>query len=537
MNHSLDDGLPTGGPANAASAWIELEGLAEGLLPSLRNLFESDATRGTRLSIDCADLWIDLSRQHLTNEVLGHLHDLAHQRRVSDTLTKVLHGDTVNGSEDRAAIHGALRTRNREPSKPDVKAAFATFDQMAELATSIRAGTAMGATGHRITALVQLGIGGSHLGPALAVDALRHLVHPDLAIRFSPGVDADDLDEALLGLDPTSTLVVACSKSFTTIETLTALDGAIAWLATGVGDRAIDHVLAVTAAPDRARDRGIHENHTFEIPIAVGGRFSVGSAVGLPVMVAIGVEAFDELLAGMSTMDTLSADLPVEENAAVLLALVDVWNHCHLGRGSVAVVPYAHRLRLFIPWLQQLSMESLGKRVCHDGSDPETATGAVIWGATGTDAQHAFFQLLHQGTEVVPVDLIGVARPATDDPRARAASDLLITNLAAQADAMAFGRTADELRADGVDEELVAHRTIPGDRPSTGILLGELTPSTLGQLMALHENRTVATAALLGINPFDQWGVELGKQIAGDLADRSAPESELLRRARSLRED
>ncbi|MED5394233.1 MAG: glucose-6-phosphate isomerase [Actinomycetota bacterium] len=537
MNHPLDDGLPTGGPANAAPAWAELEVLAEGPLPSLRHLFEADAGRGARLSIECADLWIDLSRQHLTDEVLGHLHDLARQRRVLDTLTRALHGDTVNGSEDRAAIHGALRIRDRKPSDSDVVAAFTTFDQMAELATAIRAGTAMGATGHRITALVHLGIGGSHLGPALAVDALRHLVHPDLTIRFSPGVDADDLDEALLGLDPTATLVIACSKSFTTIETLTALDSALAWLATGVGDRAIDHVLAVTAAPDRARDRGIHEDRTFEIPIAVGGRFSVGSAVGLPVMVAIGPEAFNELLIGMHGVDSLSATLPVEKNPAVLLALVDVWNHCHLGRGSVAVVPYAHRLRLFIPWLQQLSMESLGKRVCHDGTDPETATGAVIWGTIGTDAQHSFFQFLHQGTDVVPVDLIGVARPATGDPRARTASDLLVTNLAGQADALAFGRTADELRADGVDEVLVAHRTIPGDRPSTGILLGELTASTLGQLMALHENRTVATAALLGINPFDQWGVELGKQMAGELADGSAPESELLRRARSLRED
>ena len=537
VNHPLDDGLPIGGPASAVSSWAELEGLADGPLPSLRNLFEGDATRGARLSTECADLWIDLSRQHLTNEVLGHLHDLARQRQVSDTLTRVLHGDIVNGSEDRAAIHGALRIRDRKPFRPDVEAAFATFDQMVELATAIRAGTAMGATGHRITALVQLGIGGSHLGPALAVDALRHLAHPDLAIRFSPGVDADDLDEALLGLDPTSTLVVACSKSFTTIETLTALDGALAWLATGVGDRAIDHVLAITAAPDRARDHGIREDQTFEIPIAVGGRFSVGSAVGLPVMVAIGPEAFDEFLAGMHAVDSLSATLPVEQNPAVLLALVDVWNHCHLGRGSVAVVPYTHRLRLFIPWLQQLSMESLGKRVCHDGTDPETATGAVIWGATGTDAQHAFFQFLHQGTDVVPVELIGVARPATDDPRARATSNLLITNLAGQADALAFGRTADELRADGVAEVLVAHRTIPGDRPSTGILLGELTPSTLGQLMALHENRTVATAALLGINPFDQWGVELGKQMAGDLADGSAPKSELLRRAQSLREN
>ena len=537
MNHPLDDGPPTGGAANTVSSWAELEGLANGPLPSLRNLFEGDVTRDTRLSTECADLWIDLSHQHLTDEVLGHLHNLARQRQVLETLTRVLDGDTVNGSEDRAAIHGALRVRDRKRSGPAVEAAFATFDRMAELATAIRAGTALSATGHRITAVVQLGIGGSHLGPALAIDALRHLAHPDLAIRFSSGVDANDLDEALLGLDPTSTLVIACSKSFTTIETLTALDGALEWLATGVGEQAIDHVVAVTAAPDRARDRGIHEDHTFEIPIAVGGRFSLGSAVGLAVMVAIGAEAFNELLVGMRTVDTLSASQPVEENAAVLLALVDVWNHCHLGRGSVAVVPYAHRLRLFIPWLQQLSMESLGKRVCHDGTDPETATGAIIWGATGTDAQHAFFQLLHQGTDVVPVDFIGVARPATDDPRALASSDLLITNLAAQVEALAFGHTADELRADKVDEELLAHRTTPGDRPSTGILLGELTPSTLGQLMALHENRTVATAALLGINPFDQWGVELGKQIARDLADGSAPESALLRRARLLRED
>ena len=266
-----------------------------------------------------------------------------------------------------------------------------------------------------------------------------------------------------------------------------------------MGDRAIDHVLAVTAAPDRARDYGIREDQTFEIPIAVGGRFSVGSAVGLPVMVAIGPEAFEQFLTGMHAVDSLSATLPVQENPAVLLALVDVWNHCHLGRGSVAVVPYTHRLRLFIAWLQQLSMESLGKRVCHDGTAPETATGAVIWGATGTDAQHTFFQFLQQGTDVVPVDLIGVARPATDDPRARATSNLLITNLAGQADALACGRTAEELRADGVPEVLVAHRTIPGNRPSTGILLGELTPSTLGQLMAIHENRTVATLSLIHI--------------------------------------
>ena len=530
------DGRPIDGSVHAASAWAELEDLSEGPSPSLRDLFAGDPARDDRLGVECADLWVGLSRQHLTYEVLGHLHVLARQRRVTDTLTGVLLGEAVNGSEDRAAVHGALRARDRSPSGPGVEEAFATFDRMAELAESIRSGKATGATGQRITALVQLGIGGSHLGPALVTDALRHLAHPDVTIRFSAGIDADDLDEALHGLDPASTLVVACSKSFTTIETLTALDGALAWLTIGVGDRAMDHVLAVTAAPDRARDHGIGDDRILEIPLAVGGRFSVGSAVGLPVMVAIGPDAFDELLAGMRVVDSLSAGLPVEENAAVLLALVDVWNHGHLGRGSVAVVPYAHRLRRFTPWLQQLSMESLGKRVCQNGSDPETPTGAVIWGATGTDAQHAFFQLLQQGTDVVPVDFIGVARPAVDDDRSRKGAEVLMTNLAAQADALAFGRTADEVRADGVDENLVAHRTFPGDRPSTAILLPELTPSTLGQLMALYENRTVATAALLGINPFDQWGVELGKQMALDLAEGTAPASELLRRARSLRE-
>ena len=536
VSHPLDDGLPTDGPAHAAPAWAELENHADLGLPSLRDLFAGDPTRGERLGFECADLWIDLSRQHLTHETVGFLHDLARQRRVVDNLTRTLLGDTVNGSENRAAIHGAMRARDGLATNPEVKAGLATFERMTELASAIRAGTATGSTATRINALVQLGIGGSHLGPALAVDALRHIAHPDVEIRFSSSADADDLTEALNGLDPASTLVIACSKSFTTAETLTALDGALAWLADGVGDAVMDHVIAVTAAPDRARALGVDDERIFEIPLAVGGRFSLGSAVGLPVMVAIGPEAFDDLLAGMRLVDDLSATRPPAENAAIQLALADVWNRCHLGRGSLAVVPYAHRLRLFTPYLQQLSMESLGKGVCENGKDPETATGPVVWGGIGTDAQHAFFQLLHQGTDVIPVDFIGVARPAGDDARSPQGAEIQMTNLAAQADALAFGRTDDEARADGISDDLVAHRTFPGNRPSTAILLPELTPSTLGQLIALYENRTVAMAALLGINPFDQWGVELGKKMALDLADGSAPESELLRRARSLRD-
>lgn len=537
VNHPLDDGLPTSGPAHAASAWAELEDQVDIGTPPLRELFAGDPARGERMGIECADLWIDLSRQNLTYEILGFLHALAGQRRIGDTLMRTLLGDTVNGSEKRPAVHGAMRARDRLAPGPDVEAGFATFDRMETLATALRAGEETGATGSTITALVHLGIGGSHLGPALAVDALAPFTHPDIEIRFSSSVDADDLAGALGGLDPASTLVIACSKSFTTIETLTALDGALAWLAGGLGDAAIDHVLAVTAAPERAKALGVDANRIYEIPVAVGGRFSLGSAVGLPVMVAIGPEAFDEMLTGMQVVDNLSATKSPHENAAVQLALIDVWNRCHLGRSSMAVVPYAHRLRLFAPWLQQLSMESLGKGTCENESDPETPTGPTVWGATGTEAQHAFFQLLHQGTDVIPVDLIGVARPTVDDVRSRKGTEVLITNLAAQADALAFGRTADEVRADGVDEELVAHRTFPGNRPSTAILLSEITPSTLGQLIALYENRTVAMAAVLGINPFDQWGVELGKKMALDLADGSAPESALLRRARELRDD
>ncbi|MBH99127.1 MAG: glucose-6-phosphate isomerase [Acidimicrobiaceae bacterium] len=540
VNPSLDDGLPIDGPVHSASAWAGLRDRVVEGTPSLRALLNNDPDRGKQLGIKCVDILVDLSRQHLTDEVLGHLQDLARQRRVVETLGRVLAGDTVNGSENQAASHGALRDRTGKPSGSDIEAARRTFDRMTDLATAIRDGKATGATGHRITALVHLGIGGSHLGPALAVDALKHHTHPDVTIRFSSAIDTDDLDEALSGLDPQSTLVVVCSKSFTTIETLKALDAALDWLTADLGDVAIDHVIAVTTAVRQAQDRGIQDDHILKVPVSVGGRFSIGSAVGLSVMVAIGPQAFSEMLAGMSAVDAQSATQPVEENAAILLALVDVWNRCHLGRGSMAVVPYAHRLRLFVSWLQQLSMESLGKGVCQNGDDPGTPTGPVVWGATGTDAQHAFFQLLHQGTDVVPVDFIGLLQMSTsrvDDAGVRTSANLLLTNLVAHADALAFGRNAEEVRSDGVDEALVAHRTFPGDRPSTTVLLPELTPTTLGQLISLYENRTVAFAALLGINPFDQWGVELGKRTARELADESMPEHGLLRRVRSLEDE
>ncbi|MEE2958340.1 MAG: glucose-6-phosphate isomerase, partial [Actinomycetota bacterium] len=520
MSHPLDDGLPLDGPPHAASAWAELEDHAESKLPHLRDLFAGDPSRDVRMGFECADLWIDLSHQNLTYKTMGFLVDLATQRRVVGTLMNTLIGDTVNSTEDRPAIHGALRgRRGTAPGHDEVEAGHATFDRMTTLASEIRNGEARGATGRTVEAVVHLGMGGSHLGPALAVDALGHLAYPGVEVRFSSGVDPDDLDEALAGLDPETTLVVACSKSFTTVETLTALDTAMAWLSNGVGEAAIDHVIGVTAEPERARSLGLPEERILEVPLGVGGRFSLGSAVGFPVMVAIGPEAFHEMLKGMHLVDVLSAAEPPEENAAVQLALVDVWNRCFLGRGSLAIVPYAHRLRILPAHVQQISMESLGKGVCQNSDDPETATGPVVWGAPGTDAQHAFFQLLHQGTDVVPVDLIAVARPLTDDDRSVHGQDLLVANLIAQADALAFGRTPDEVRTEGVPEDLVAHQMFPGNRPSTTILMPELSPSTLGQLIALYENRTIAMAALLGLNPFDQWGVELGKELATRIGD------------------
>ncbi len=518
-------------PLSTTPSWRALIELRKAGLIRLQELFASDPDRAVRRAVQVGDLWIDLSRQHIDNDVLDALVHFADERDVIGFLNRTIAGEVVNNTEGLSAGHHTLRL-SREESPTDV---IATRDRMSDLASRIRAGDEMGATGAPIRAVVNLGIGGSHLGPSLVADALNHLGQPEVTVRFSSGLDTVELSQALDGLAPATTLVVACSKSFTTVETMTALDNATGWLTDGIGNKAIKHVIAVTAAADRARALGIAENRIFELPESVGGRFSVSSATGLSAMVAIGADSFTELLAGMRTVDLQAVTSPVPENAAVLMALIDFWNRSVLGRASIAVVPYAHGLRLLPAHLQQLSMESLGKRATSNGSLTDVPTGAVVWGGSGTDAQHAFFQLLHQGTDVIPVDFIGVARPSVNNRSAYRSTDLLMANLAAQADALAFGRRTEKETNNGVEKELLAYRVFPGDRPSTVTLMPELTPSTLGQLIALYENRTVANASLLGINPFDQWGVELGKQMAADVASGSAPESELLRRFRALR--
>ncbi|MDG2428853.1 MAG: glucose-6-phosphate isomerase [Acidimicrobiales bacterium] len=518
-------------PLSTTPSWQALIKLRETGLVRLPELFASEPDRAARRAVQVGDLWIDLSRQHFDSDVLDALVRLAEERDVMGFLTQTITGEVVNRTEGLPAGHQTLRL-SREESPTDV---IATRDRMADLASRIRAGEEMGATGAPIRAVVNLGIGGSHLGPSLVADALNHLSQPEVTVRFSSGLDTVELSKALHGLEPATTLVVACSKSFTTVETLTALDNATDWLTDGIGGAAINHVIAVTAEADRARALGIAEDRIFDVPESVGGRFSVSSATGLSAMVAIGADNFTELLAGMRTVDLQAVASPVTENAAVLMALIDFWNRSVLGRTSLAVVPYAHGLRLLPAHLQQLSMESLGKRVTSNGLPTDVPTGAVIWGGSGTDAQHAFFQLLHQGTDVIPVDFIGVARPSIDNRSAYRSNDLLMANLAAQADALAFGRSNEKETTHGVEEQLLAYRVFPGDRPSTAILMPELTPSTLGQLIALYENRTVANASLLDINPFDQWGVELGKQMAVDVAAGIAPKSELLRRFQALR--
>ncbi len=518
-------------PPSSAPAWATLEALADDAgATSLRDRFAHDPDRAARLSGAVGDLWVDWSRQPVDDEVLGALADLARQRDVPDFCARMLAGVEVNPTEGRAATHAAQRA-------PD---GLAGFDRMADLADGIRAGTRTGATGAPIRAVVNLGIGGSHLGPAMAHEALGHLAHPDVEVRFTASLDGAAVGDALAGLDPAATLVVACSKSFTTPETMVALDTATDWLRAGVGNDLSRHVAAVTAVPSLAEARGIDPDLVLALPDTVGGRFSLASAAGLALMAAIGPDAFADLLAGMHAVDRHLGEAPVESNVPVLLGLLDVWHRSFLGATALAVVPYADGLRNLPAHLQQLMMESLGKQVATDGSPVEGPTGAVVFGAPGTDAQHAFFQLLHQGTDVVPVDLVGVARPVAD-PRG-AHHDLFMANLLAQAEALAFGRTEAETAALGTPPERVAHQAFPGDRPSTVILLPELSPAALGQLVALYEHRTVVQAAIWGINPFDQWGVELGKQLATRFADllaggevRDEPAAPLVRRYRELR--
>jgi glucose-6-phosphate isomerase len=431
-------------------------------------------------------------------------------------------GEHLNVSEDRAVLHVALRaprgTRISTGGADVVPDVHAVLDRMAAFADQVRSGAWTGVTGRPLRAIVNIGIGGSHLGPEMAALALAADTPDDLDLRFLSNVDGSDAWRVLRGLDPEQTLVIVASKTFTTLETMTNAHTVRDWLTAALGEDAVArHVVAVSTSAERVRAFGIDPANMFGFWDWVGGRYSMDSAIGLSTMIAIGSRAFGELLAGFHAIDEHLRHAPLEQNLPVLMGLVSVWNRSVLGLPTVAVLPYAQELARFPAYLQQLEMESNGKRVMLDGTPVRWATSPVLWGEPGTNGQHSFHQLLHQGTEIVPAEFLACTQPRHD---LGAHHDLLLANLLGQAEALAFGRSAQELRALGSPEEQIAHRVCPGDRPSSILLVdGPLTPHALGRLVALYEHRVLTEGVLWGIDSFDQWGVELGKVLATAIAD------------------
>ncbi|MFD7008056.1 glucose-6-phosphate isomerase [Rhodococcus jostii] len=500
---------------------------------NLRELFDTDPDRGHDLTVTAGDLFIDYSLHRIDRSTLGLLTDLARAVGLEEHRDRMLRGDRVNTTEDRAVLHTALRlprSSDLQVGGDDVVAdVHRVLDRMGEFTDRVRSGQWRGATGERITTVVNIGIGGSDLGPRMVYRALRHYADAGISVRFVSNVDPTDLVATLTDLDPATTLFVVSSKTFTTIETLTNATAARRWLTAALGaDAVARHFVAVSTNTALVAEFGIDPDNMFEFWDWVGGRYSVGSAIGLSVMAAIGREAFAQFLAGMHTVDRHFAEAPLEANAPVLLGLLGFWYSNFFGAETRAVLPYSNDLDRFPAYLQQLTMESNGKTVQLNGTPVETATGSIWWGEPGTNGQHAFYQLLHQGTRLVPVDFLGFAEPTDDLPAIDghgSMHEILISNLLAQRRVLAFGRTADELAADGVPASLIPHKVMPGNRPSTTVLAPTLTPSVLGQLIALYEHQTFVEGALCGINSFDQWGVELGKAQAVELqAALSEPE-------------
>jgi glucose-6-phosphate isomerase len=490
----------------------------------LRDLFADDAARGEELAAEVADLHLDYSKNRVTRETLTLLTELAARAGLSRRIEAMFAGERLNVTEGRPVLHVALRAPRDAVIEVDghnvVPDVHAVLDRMAELSERVRSGAWTGATGRRIRRVVNVGIGGSDLGPAMAHRALRDYAAPELDVRFVSNVDGVDVLDAVEGAEPGETLVIVSSKTFTTLETLTNARDLRTWVLDGLGDAGGPdavrrHFVAVSTNAEEVAAFGIDPANMFGFWDWVGGRYSVDSAIGLSLMIAIGPERFRQFLAGFRAVDEHFRTAPLDRNVPVLMGLIGVWYVDFLGAETHAVLPYSERLGRFPAYLQQLDMESDGKSVDVDGRPVETRTGPIVWGEPGTNGQHAFYQLLHQGTRLVPSDLIGFCR----QPRELGDhQDLLMANLLAQAEALAFGKMAEEVAAEGVEPALVPHRTFPGNRPTNTILAPELTPSALGQLIALYEHKVFTQGTIWGINSFDQWGVELGKQLAGRIA-------------------
>ncbi len=537
-------------PLRERAAWAVLERHhAEVADVHLRELFAGDPARGTRLALEVAGLYLDYSKNRITDETLRLLIALAREVDLGRRIEAMFDGEHINVTEDRAVLHTALRAPRDAVIRVDgenvVPAVHEVLDRMAGFADAVRDGSWTGHTGRRIRNVVNIGIGGSDLGPVMAYEALRDYSLRDLNFRFVSNVDGTDIAEATRDLDPAETLFIVASKTFTTLETIRNARTARAWLLDGLGDDAAvaRHFVAVSTNADEVAAFGIDTANMFGFWDWVGGRYSMTSAIGLSTMIAIGPERFREMLAGFHEMDEHFRTAPFERNLPVLLGLLTVWYTDFLGAESIAVLPYDQYLKRFPAYLQQLTMESNGKRVTLDGTPVDYPTGPIYWGEPGTNGQHSFYQLIHQGTRLVPVDFIAFARslnPLADH------HDLLNANVFAQAEALAFGKTEEQVRAEGTPEALVPHRVFPGNRPSNTILAERLDPATLGRLVALYEHSVFTQGVVWGIDSFDQWGVELGKVLAQAVAAELLAEAEpaldhdsstnaLIRRYRRLR--
>ncbi|MGA5875938.1 glucose-6-phosphate isomerase [Streptomyces cellulosae] len=506
---------------NRRPEWAALEQHRDQGLPGLRELFADDRSRAERYVVHVGDLRIDYSKHLVTDETLRLLRELAAATDVFGLRDAMFRGERINTTEDRAVLHTALRAPRDAVVEVDgenvVPAVHAVLDRMADFAHRVRSGEWTGHTGRRIRNVVNIGIGGSDLGPAMAYEALRAYTARDLTFRFVSNVDGADLHEAVRDLDPAETLFIVASKTFTTIETVTNATSARDWLLDELGDEkaVARHFVALSTNAEKVSAFGIDTANMFEFWDWVGGRYSYDSAIGLSLMIAIGPDRFREMLDGFRIVDDHFRTAPPEANAPLLMGLLGIWYNNFHDAQSHAVLPYSHYLSKFTAYLQQLDMESNGKSVDRQGRPVSWQTGPVVWGTPGTNGQHAYYQLLHQGTKLIPADLIGFVRPIAElSDRLKAQHDLLMANLLAQGQALAFGKTPDEVRAEGVPEELVPHKTFQGNHPTTTILATELTPSVLGQLVALYEHKVFTQGAIWNIDSFDQWGVELGKVLA-----------------------
>ena len=516
----------------------------------LRELFASDPKRGERMAVEAAGLYLDYSKQRVDEDTLRLLLELAEACDLRGRIAAMFRGDRINRTEDRSVLHVALRAPVGERIEVDgvdvVAQVHEVLDRMAAFAERVRSGDWTGHGGKRMRNVVSIGIGGSDLGPVMAYEVLREYSQRELTFRFVSNVDPTDFVEAVRDLDPAETLFIVCSKTFTTLETLTNAHAARAWCLDALGDESAvaKHFVAVSTNADGVRKFGIDTDNMFGFWDWVGGRYSMDSAIGLSTMIAIGPDNFRDMLAGFHAMDAHFGSAPLAENLPALMGLLALWNNDFLGADTVAVLPYAQYLKRFPAYLQQLTMESNGKSVTLDGRRVDYQTGPVYWGEPGTNGQHSFYQLIHQGTRLVPCDFIGFGRSLNPQGGQH---DLLIANLLAQSEALAFGKTADEVRAEGVAAALVPHRVFEGNRPSNTLLAERLTPYTLGALIALYEHSVFTQGAIWNIDSFDQWGVELGKALAqrtvAELTSASEPEpghdsstNALIRRYRRLRD-